>query len=336
MVMKENRKKNLLIFLLATVALVWGLGFVFTKQVLNYMSPAMLNICRFVLSSVILLVLFFKKIVKLTKKQWLSGVFAGLIMSLGFGLQTYGVNLTSPSNSALLTGLNVVMVPFFCWAVYKKRPPKKAFASAILAFSSIAFIGVKGFSKLTLGDLLCFLCAVAFAMHFIVLDKITKDADPTALAFVQMLTGAVIFTFIGLVFDFQSLKASTYDDSLILPMFTLCILNTGYAYWVQSNAQTIVSPSTTSLILSCESIIGAIFSVILGLDEFTWYLAVAAIGVTIALFISQIDFKKKGEIIVEDVGEKSDAKNIENIDEKENAIIDSVEEINDKEKKDGD
>lgn len=293
--------------MLAVVAVVWGFGFVFTKQVLYFITPAMLNIFRFSISAIVMFFLFAKKIVKLTKRQWLNGIFAGIIMASGFGFQSYGIALTSPSNAALLTGLNVVMVPFFAWALYKKRPPIRSFLAAVLAFVSISFLSFGGISKINIGDLMCFFCAVAFAVHYVVLSKITKDADSSALAFVQMLTAAIIYVFIGTVFDLDALKSSSYDNSLLLPMFSLCILSTGFAYVVQTNAQKVVPPSSVSLILSCESVLGAIFSVIMGLDAFTWYLAVAAVGVAMALFVSESNLKRHKtlpEITPESVAEK--------------------------------
>ena len=268
--MKSNAKNAITYILLASVAVIWGFGFVFMKQVLAYISPALLSMIRFLISAVVMLIIFFKPIVKLTKRQWLSGIIAGLVMTVGFALQTYGMALTSASNAALLTGLNIVMVPFFAWVFYKKRPPLKSFIAAVCAFFGIAFLSFGGLSKLNVGDLLCFLCAVAFAIHFIVLGKITKDADTNALTFVQMLTATVVFTFIAFVFDFQAVKASTFDKSLIFPMFSLCIFSTGYAYIVQTGAQKTVPPSRVSLILSCESVLGAIFTVLMGLETFTW------------------------------------------------------------------
>lgn len=298
--MTEKKKKSVLYILLASVAVIWGLGFVFMKQALAFISPAMLNVARFSAASLLMFALYFKRIIRLNKKQWLLGAGAGLVMAAGFGLQSYGTQLTSAGNSALLTGLNVVMVPFFAWIFYKKRPPVKSFAAAVIAFSGISFLGFGGFSKINAGDLLCFLCAVAFAVHFIIIDKISKKADTAALAFVQILTCAVVFAFIGLVFDFESLKSSTFDKSIIFPMLSLCVLSTGYAYVVQTAAQKLIQPSKVSLILSCESVLGAAFSVLMRLDQFTWYLGVSMAAVTLALFISEGNFRRKA-VLSEDL-----------------------------------
>lgn len=290
---KSSKQEKTYTFLLFTVAIVWGFGFIFTKTALNFMSPALLNIIRFSVASLIMFALFFKKIIRLKPKEWLWGGVAGALVTAGFALQTYGMNLTSASNGALLTGLNLVMVPFFAWTMEKRRPPIKAFIAAILAFASIALLSVGGASKLNLGDILCFLCAVAFALHFIVLSKVSKTVDSGALAFMQMFYPMIFFFIIGFGFDFASLTTFSYDKSLLIPLFSLSVLSTAYAYIVQTRAQVYVNSSKTSLIVSTESLFGAVFAVIIGLDPFSWQLAVATVGVTVSIIVAEWNFSKK-------------------------------------------
>ena len=290
---KYSKQEKIYTALLFSVAIIWGFGFVFTKTVLRFMSPSLLNIIRFSIASVIMFCLFFKKIIRLKAKDWLWGSLAGLLICAGFALQTYGMNLTSASNGALLTGLNLVMVPFFAWIFGKKRPPIKAFFAAVIAFGSIALLSINSASKLNIGDLLCFLCAVAFALHFIVLSKISKIIDAGALAFMQMFYPMIFFYIIGFGFDFSSLSTFTYDKSMLLPLFSLSVLSTAYAYIIQTRAQVFVNASKTSLIVSTESLFGAVFAVLLGLDAFSWQLAVATVGVTVAVIIAEWNLSKK-------------------------------------------
>lgn len=289
--MKESGKKNTMLLLLASVAVIWGFGFVFTKQVLAFLSPPMVNVFRFGTAAVIMFVLFAKKIVKLNKRQWLNGIFAGLFMAAGFTLQTYGMVLTSASNAALFMGLNVVMVPFFWWALSRRRPPFKSFAAALLAFASLSVVTFGGVSRVNLGDLLNFLSAVAFALHYVILDRIAKGTESAGLAFVQVLTAAVVSGIVGLA-DLGAMRSCVYDKSIIFPMFVLCVLNTAFAYYVQSTAQKFVPPSAASLILSCESVLGAVFAVAVGMEPFVWQLGLSLAGMAAALVISQTDFKK--------------------------------------------
>lgn len=289
----QKRKNLFLYFLLALVTIVWGLGFVFTKQVLPYVSPSLLNVLRFSVAALITFILFFKQVVKLNIKQCLSGVLAGMLIVFSFGCQTYSMVYTSATNTSLMTGLYVVMVPFFIWAAHKKRPPIRAFVAGFLGFASIACLAFGGLSKLNFGDLLAFFCALGFAVHYLVLDKATKSTPAGALTFVQMLTAAVLFFVVGFIVDGKTMLNCSFPKSIILPLFTLCVLNTAFAYIVQTRAQKTIDASKVSLILSFESTLGAVFAVILGGDKFTWYLALSIIGMTAAILIAEWPTKKQ-------------------------------------------
>lgn len=289
----DKNRENLMIILLFTVALVWGLGFVMTKLALENISPIMLNILRFSIASFIMFFVYFKKVITLKLKEIAYGALTSLFMALGFGFQTYGMMYTSASNSALITGLNVVLVPFFAWLFYKKHPPFKAFFSAILAFLSISLLSFRGFSKINIGDLLCFFCAISFAIHFIVLNETSKIVDSSVLVFLQLFFSSIIFIFIGLLFDRKGLTANNFNKDIVFPLIMLCLFSTCYAYIIQTNAQKFVSPSKVSLILSTESLIGSVLSVAFGLEAFSWLLAVAVIGVSSALVIAEYPEKSK-------------------------------------------
>lgn len=291
--MQEYKKQqNIMIVLLFAVALIWGLGFVLTKQLLDYLSPMLINILRFGIATVIMFCLYFKKIIRLKWKEIGIGAVSSIFLTIGFVLQTYGIKFTSTSNSALLTGLNVVIVPFFAWILYKKHPPIKSFVAAIIAFLSIALLSFGGVSQINIGDLLCFLCAISFAMHYIVISKTSSLVDTSALAFLQMFFATLAFIIIGFVFEPQAIITSTFNSSVFLPIIILGVFSTCFAFVIQTTAQKYVSPSKTSLILSTESTFGAILAVILKMDAISWYLALSIIGVTIALIISEYPTKK--------------------------------------------
>lgn len=275
------------------VTVVWGLGFIFTKQVLPFVSPALLNVLRFSVAALITFILFFKQVLKLTFKQWLSGIFAGILIVVSFGCQTYSLVYTSATNSSLMTGLYVVMVPFFVWATHKKRPPLRAFIAGFLGFASIACLAFGGVSKLNFGDLLAFICALGFTVHYLVLDKATKTTPVGGLTFVQMLTSALLFVVVGFVVDGEAMLKSTFPKSILLPLFTLCVLNTAFAYIVQTRAQKSIDASNVSLVLSFESTLGAIFAVLVGDEPFAWYLALSIIGMTAAILIAEWPQKKQ-------------------------------------------
>ncbi len=109
-----NSKKTLLADIsLFIVAIVWGSGFIATKNALGDIPPLFLTGTRFALGGLILTCIFYKRLKTLSKSDILGAVSVGVILFLAFTTQTYGLQTTEAGKSAFLTGTNVVMVPFY-------------------------------------------------------------------------------------------------------------------------------------------------------------------------------------------------------------------------------
>ena len=113
---------------LVLVALLWGMGFIAVQFSIksNLPIPLILGL-RFAIGAVVIFAFSAKKIFTTTKKELIAGVGAGLILFFSFFVQTLGQSKTSVSNSAFITAIYVVLVPFIIWAVTKKAPKLKMF-----------------------------------------------------------------------------------------------------------------------------------------------------------------------------------------------------------------
>jgi len=97
--------------ILVVVTLIWGSTFVLIKAALQDASPLLLNAVRMALAAVILAVHYRRRLTALTRPALLAGLVVGIFLFLGYALQTTGLNLTTPSKSAFLTGTSTVLVP---------------------------------------------------------------------------------------------------------------------------------------------------------------------------------------------------------------------------------
>src|SRR5207237_821634 len=61
-----------------------------------------------------------------------DGVFVGLLLGVGFLLQTEGLQRTSASRSGFLTGTLVVLTPLLEFALFRRRPPAPALLGVLL------------------------------------------------------------------------------------------------------------------------------------------------------------------------------------------------------------
>jgi hypothetical protein len=91
------------------VTAVWGWTFVVVKNAIaEYPTLPFLQL-RFLLAFVVMVVLVRRLP---TRKELLVGLVTGSVLAAGYLTQTLGLNLISPGNAGLITGLLVLFTPF--------------------------------------------------------------------------------------------------------------------------------------------------------------------------------------------------------------------------------
>ena len=106
---------------LTITAIIWGSGFVASAVALEYYTPYQLMAGRFLIGAIILCLIFNKKLGGIKKKTLIKGAILGCILYTAFALQTVGLQFTTPSKNAFLTAINVVIVPFIGFLIYKRK-----------------------------------------------------------------------------------------------------------------------------------------------------------------------------------------------------------------------
>ncbi|WP_338372012.1 EamA family transporter, partial [Enterococcus faecium] len=106
---------------------------------------------RFLIAGLISVVIFRRALRGIRWRDIGAGIAIGVMIYLGYGLQTLGLQTIDSSTSAFITAMYVPMVPLAQWAVFRKRPPAIAFAGAGLAFVGLLFIAGPDAFALTLG-----------------------------------------------------------------------------------------------------------------------------------------------------------------------------------------
>ena len=201
--MRSHSRRNLLAhILLIGVVLVWGSTFPLVKSALNDISPLLFNLLRMTLAALVLLLINFKELRGLTRSELRLCLTAGLFLALGYSFQTTGLAHTTPSKSAFLTGLVVVLVPLLSLVpgVAPPTSPKPntiVFLGAILAFAGLILLtstpgtGAAILSGMHLGEWLTLLCAIAFAAHLLTLAHAAPQLSARRLGTLQIAFAAV-------------------------------------------------------------------------------------------------------------------------------------------------
>ncbi len=258
--MSEKLRAHLL--LLAVVA-VWGSTFVLVKDALNDISPLLFNLIRMALATLCLAAVYRKHIRRLTPEALVGGAVAGFFLAVGYQFQTAGLALTTPSKSAFLTGLTVIIVPLLSVVPALRvsgslRPGWNAYLGALVALFGITLMTAPGlFSRdlpangtgINLGDVLTLGCAISFAFHLISLAHLAKRIPFEQLALLQVGFCTIVMAISSPLLEKPHIHLTA---GLAIALLVAAVLATAAAFTIQSWAQKHLAASHTALILSAE------------------------------------------------------------------------------------
>lgn len=284
-----DKKKTLMADLaLLSVAIIWGGSFIIIKSALEFIDPIYMTFLRFTLSAILMGLIFFKNMRQADRSDLRAGVIIGIFMFFAFITQTIGLQYTTPGKQAFITASNVVMVPFIYWALTKNRPDKYEVIAAILCFIGIGVLSLKGSLKMGLGDGLTLICAVFFALHILSIGKYSKEHDPIVLSVIQFAVVGALSLVSCLIFKVE-FKPITLDVAKSIGYMS--VVSTIVAFGIQNVAQKYTTSTHAAIILSLESVFGAFFSILIGIDSLDSRFIIGCIGIFLAIITAETKWK---------------------------------------------
>lgn len=220
---------------------------------------------------------------------WRSGVICGLALFAASSLQQIGLVYTDAGKAGFLTAMYIVFVPFL-GLFLGQRPGRNALLSLIPAIVGLYLLSCTSVSGINKGDVLLLLCAVAFSVQILLIDRHCAGLDGLKLNCIQALVAAVLSVP-------WALLTETVDASRIascwLPLGYAGVLSMGVAYTLQIVGQKRVAPSAAALLMSLESVFAALFGWLLLHETMTWAEKLGCLLVFAAVVISQLPEKKE-------------------------------------------
>lgn len=242
-------RENRAVLALVGASFLFGATFVVVKSALEGIEPLGFVAWRFLIGAAILSALAVPR----GGTIWRHGAMAGVALFAGYAMQTAGLVATSAANSALITGLYVVFTPFLASLLARRRPSPWVVVAAGGAFAGVALL--TGVDDLSLdgGDLLTVGCALAFAVHIVVLAHYAHRHPVVPFTTVQLVTTAVLAFPAALVFE----GGVSFPDSSVWAALALTGIGvTAGAFLLQIWAQTVVGASTAAVVLAAEPAFG--------------------------------------------------------------------------------
>lgn len=258
--------------MMVAATVIWGSSFLLMSQAVDRIPVFFLLAVRFTLGTTVLAVIFWKRWRKLDLEAVKGGVILGLLMQSAYIFQTYGLKDltfsqgTTPGKNAFFTAVYCILVPFFVWIFFKKRPDVYNVAAAVLCLSGIGLVSLGGEMGIVGGDLLTMLGGAMFALHIMMVPRYAEKSDVVLLTILQFATMAAL-SWVGVLLTHQAMPLTAIPAGVWVRIVYLAVFATALAMLFQNIGQAHTAPATAAVLLSLEAPFGVLFSVLFGTER---------------------------------------------------------------------
>ena len=294
--------------LLLLTALIWGISFVSQSEGGDSVGPFSFNGMRMVIGALALIPVI-RMLDKLgfspkkpasdadKKKLLKGGLVCGVIMFVASNLQQVGMYFgTNAGKAGFLTAVYILIVPILGLFMKKKCGINVWIAVGITLVGLYLLCITDGFS-FAASDLIVLLCALAFAFHIVVVDKLSPVVDGVRLSCLQFLIGGLLTMIVSAAVEiapmgFPAWIAQFGTRTALISLSYSAFMSCGVAYTLQIIGQDGVDPTIASLLMSLESVFAVLGAwVILG-EALTTRELVGCVIIFAAIILAQVDLKK--------------------------------------------
>lgn len=273
-------RQSLILFLTATI---WGVAFVAQSVGMEYIGPFTFNAARSLIGAAVLLLYigirrwmhrgartktdenmaqnaagFAAEKVQTTKEKRMllaGGISCGVVLFAASNLQQFGILYTTVGKAGFITAMYIVLVPILGIFLKKKAGVRVWLAVALAVAGLYMLCMMDGGFSLQKGDFLVLVCALAYAVHILVVDYFAPQVDGVKLSCIQFLVCGILSGICMFLFE-------SPDVARILqawaPVLYAGVLSSGVAYTLQIIGQKGMNPTVASLIMSLESVVSVI------------------------------------------------------------------------------
>ena len=277
---------------LILITIVWGGTFLLVQHALTASGPLFFVGLRFAAAASIVALFSIRSLSGMTLLELKAGLFIGIAIMLGYGLQTIGLQTIPSSQSAFITALYVPFVPLLQWLVLGRRPGLMPSLGIMLAFTGLMLLsGPSGASlNFSAGEIATLMSAIAIAAEIILISAYAGQVDVRRVTVVQLATASVLAF------------AMTVPTHEAAPEFSWLLLISAVGLGMASAviqvamnwAQKSVSPTRATLIYAGEPVWAGIAGRLAG-ERLPGIALLGAVLIVAAVIVSEL--KTKGKTI---------------------------------------
>jgi len=276
-------------FALIFITMIWGGTFLAVQYALNFSSPMFFVGCRFAVAALAIFLISIKSMRGLTLKESLAGTAIGIVIAIGYGTQTIGLQTILSSESAFLTALYVPLVPILMWVIFQKMPSMMTWVGTALAFTGLILLTGNGFSSINFsyGQVLTLICAFVIALEIILIGYFAGKVNLRRVTVIQLAVASCL-SFASMPFVGEH---SIPDFSWGLVIIAVALgLASALIQFVMNWAQRMVDPTRAAIIYAGEPVWAGVIGRIAG-ERLPLLALFGGLLVVLGVLVSELKFK---------------------------------------------
>lgn len=277
--------------MLLLVTLFWGISYWLIDISLAVVDPFTLNAYRFLIAFFIALIVAFPRLKNVNKITLKYSALLGVALLFVYIGATFGVRYTSLSNAGFLCALTVVITPILAFVFLKQKPEKKLAVVVLMCLIGIALLTLNEDLKPALGDILCIMCAFAYAVHLLITERAVQKetVNPFQLGVFQLGFTGLYNLVLALSIETPALPDTPKVWGAILFLSVFC---TGLAFIIQTLAQQYTSASHVGVIFSLEPVFAGFVAFFLAGEILSGKAYFGAVLLVCSIFVMELDIPK--------------------------------------------
>lgn len=296
---KTNEQKDLIIGSLCAIGCetLFGLSYLFTKEAGQSASALALLGWRFLVAALFMLLLLALRLVKVNYKGkslkyvLFAALFSPVLYFLG---ETFGINLTTASESGAFLASIPVMTLIAAALILKQKPSKHQVLGIAITVSgvllSIMAVGMSASFSL-LGYTMLFIAALSYALYCVYVDK-SSHLTGVELTVVMIFLGFLVFSSLSIM---EAISQQTLQHLMTLPFenrtFALAILYQGIgcsvlAFFLSNVGIAKIGVNRTASFIGVSTAVAIMSGVLLLGESFTGLQICGVLAIMIGVYTS--------------------------------------------------
>lgn len=293
---------------LILVVLIWSFSPIVSNLGIvkdNY-SPGMIIAMRSLFAVLALALINGKRLKKIDKEHLKWAVPSGFILGTASICQMVGYRYgAGPGESAVLENLALIVIPILLFVFVKQKPTWTKILAAVLCFIGSAIIALAGSEgdllSVSLGKWLACLSGILYGANFVITGTYAKKLDSGVFVFIQIAVqtlAAFAYAFIGekILLAKESIFVCSLELAPLLTVAALGIIATGICWTLRAHCLKKIPVMIASVIMPFSTVLTGVWSLIGGLEPFTWNLLIGGVIVVGAILLAQLGDKGEEEL----------------------------------------